>query len=165
MLRKVFAAVAALALGVSAAAAEEIKGTVKKVDAAGNKLTLTVDSKDTVYNVAKDASFVAVSKAKGKKKNKTMEKVENIDNGLAGVAEGSSVTVLTDKDAITSVKVTSTGKATKNKKKAKKADKTSADQFVSTVGDKAGGKHAKGHKHGKHKKHAKHGKKKGKKSK
>lgn len=134
-------AVAALLAIVSAAGAEEINGTVKKVDASGNTLLLTADGKDTSYSVAKDASFVTVTKVAGKKKkNQTMEKVDTIEKGLAGVKEGAGVTVLTDKrdgkDVITSVKVTSGNDATAKKKK---KNKTAAEQFVS-ADDKGKGK-------------------------
>jgi hypothetical protein len=118
-------ALAALALGLSAASADELKGTIKKVNKDANKLTLTIDGKDRTLPVSKDASFVTVSSTKGKK-GKPKETVTPLDGGLGALKEGSAVTVLTEKtvekDQITSVKV-GNGAAT-GKKKAKKPKKT-----------------------------------------
>jgi len=118
-------ALAALALGFSAASADELKGTVKKVNKAGNSLTLNVDGKDRTIPVGKDASFVTVTSNKGKK-GKPKEKVTPLDGGLGALKEGSAVTVLTEKagekDEITSVKVgTGATEPAKKKKKAKKS--------------------------------------------
>ena len=167
----------ALALGLSAASAEELKGTIKKVSKEANKLTLTIDGKDRTLPVSKDASFVTVSTTKGKK-GKPKETVTPLDGGLGALKEGSAVTVLTEKagekDEITSVKV---GTGTTTKKKAKKPKKTvELLQPISTAGesltaghktkkaDKAEGKKGKksAKKKGKHanKKKGKKGKKK-----
>jgi hypothetical protein len=169
----------ALALGLSTASAEELKGTIKKVNKEANRLTLTIDGKDRMLPVSKDASFVTVSSAKGKK-GKPKETVTPLDGGLGALKEGSAVTVLTEKagekDEITSVKV---GTGTTTKKKAKKPKKTAELlQPISTntatgeelaVGKKAGQKadKAKGKKGKKSaKKKGKHAnKKKGKKGK
>jgi Cu/Ag efflux protein CusF len=128
---------AALALGLSAASAEELKGTIKKVNKDANKLTLTIDGKDRTLPVSKDASFVTVSSAKGKK-GKPKETVTPLDGGLGALKEGSAVTVLTEKagekDQITSVKV-GTGTTT-GKKKIKKPKKTAELlQPISTAGE------------------------------
>lgn len=115
----------ALALGLSAASAEELKGTIKKVSKEANRLTLTIDGKDRTLPVSKDASFVTVSSKKGKK-GKPKETVTPLDGGFGALKEGSAVTVLTEKagekDQITSVKV-GTGTTT-GKKKVKKPKKT-----------------------------------------
>lgn len=150
MFRSTLAALAVLALGLSPAAAEELKGTLKKVSKAGNTLTLTVDGKDRTLPVSKDASFVSVSMEKGKK-GKPMEKVSPLDGGLGALKDGSHVTVLTEKtgtkETVTSVKVGG-GEAQPAKKKAKKPKKTaelvrpiSADN--PTGDDLAAGKKAK----------------------
>jgi hypothetical protein len=127
VIRTLFATLSMLALGLSTVNAEEIKGKVKGVNAAGNSLTLTVDSKDKVFAVSKDASFVSVSTTPGKK-GKPMENVTPIDGGLGGVKVGNAVTVLTEKEGsketVTSVKVTGDGAAATKKKK-KKTAKTS----------------------------------------
>ncbi|CAN5545744.1 hypothetical protein BH11PLA2_BH11PLA2_25320 [soil metagenome] len=122
MFRTCFAAAVALMLG-SIANAAEIKGKVAKVDAEGNKLTITVDGKDTTYTVAKDASFTTVSTSPAKKPKKPpVEKVETIEKGLAGISAGANVTVLAEKETISSVKVTAgSTDAPKKKKKAKAA--------------------------------------------
>jgi Cu/Ag efflux protein CusF len=132
MIRSIFA-LAALALGLSAASADELKGTIKKVNKDANKLTLTIDGKDRTLPVSKDASFVTVTSQKSKK-GKPKETVTPIDGGLGALKEGSAVTVLTEKagekDEITSVKV---GTGTTTKKKAKKPKKpTALLQTIST---------------------------------
>jgi hypothetical protein len=169
VLRNAFATLAALALGLSAASADELKGTLKKVNTTANSLTVTIDGKDRTLPVSKDASFVNVSTEKGKK-GKSTEKLTPIDGGLGALKEGSPVTVLTEKaddkkETVTSVKV---GNGTAKKAKKAKKPKTVASklQLISTtdeVSKKAEKK--KGNKGGKHKK-GKHKKgKKGKKSK
>jgi len=118
---------AALALGLSAASAEELKGTIKKVNKDANRLTLTIDGKDRILPVSKDASFVTVSSMKGKK-GKPKETVTPLDGGLGALKEGSVVTVLTEKagekDEITSVKVGNGANQPAKKKKTKKPKKT-----------------------------------------
>ncbi|OWK46421.1 hypothetical protein [Fimbriiglobus ruber] len=120
MKRFVLAAVLAVSIGTVALSADELKGTVKGIDAAKNQITVTVDGKSTVYTVGKDASIVSVANMKGKK-GKTTEKVTPIDTGLAGIKTGATVTFLTEtqdgKDVITSVKVADTNPAKKKKKK------------------------------------------------
>ena len=124
MIRCALATLSALALGLGSASADEVKGTLKSVNKTGNSLTLTVDGKDKVLPVSKDASFVTVSSEKGKK-GKPMEKVTPIEGGLGALKMGSAVTVLTEKtetkETVTSVKVSS-GEQAPDKKK-KKADK------------------------------------------
>jgi hypothetical protein len=128
MLRVVFASLSVFAISFSTANAEEVKGKVKSVNQPGNALTLTVDGKDKVFAVSKDASFVSVSSMPGKK-GKPMETVTPIDDGLKGIKVGSPVTVLTekveDKVVVTSVKVTGADQPAKKKKKAKNPTATS----------------------------------------
>lgn len=151
MIRTLFATLSVLAVALSTASAEEVKGKVKGVNAAGSSLTLTVDGKDKVFAVSKDASFVSVAKAPGKK-GKPMEKATPIDGGLAGVKIGNAVTVLTEKvgkrETVTSVKVTGAnapGDAKKKKKKpAKVVNSTNAgNQVAPDKGTKKGNKAAK----------------------
>ncbi|MCE9566437.1 MAG: hypothetical protein K8U57_30810 [Planctomycetes bacterium] len=122
MIRLMSGAVLALFVSVAASSAEEVKGTVKSVDATKNTIVVTVAGKDTTLPVSKDASVVTVTIVPGKK-NKTTEKLTPIENGLTGVKAGANVTLLTDKvedkDTVTSVKV-SDGKAAVPPKKKKK---------------------------------------------
>lgn len=53
-----------LVLFASAALASDVKGKVSKVDESGNKITLTVDGKDTEYAVAKDCKWPKVKNKK-----------------------------------------------------------------------------------------------------
>jgi Cu/Ag efflux protein CusF len=130
MTRALSAILFMLALGVSAANSDELKGTVKNVDSTKKRITLTVDGKDQTLPVSKDASFVSVG-ASMTKKGKPTEKVSVIENGLAGVSTGAKVTVLTEseggKDVILSVKVSSGDqpvvKKAKNAKKKKNQNK------------------------------------------
>lgn len=119
-------ALSALALGLSAASADELKGTIKAVNKDANRLTLTIDGKDRTLPVGKDASFVTVTAAKNKK-GKSKEKVTPLDGGLGALKVGSAATVLTEKvgekDEVTSVKVGSGAAAKKKAKKAKKGAK------------------------------------------
>src|SRR5687767_2132306 len=55
MRRAFLAAVLVALLGAGDLRAEEIKGTVKKVDADKGKLTVTVNDKDRTFDVPKDA--------------------------------------------------------------------------------------------------------------
>ena len=58
MLRKLFGTLAvAVVLCVGAVLADEIKGTIKKVDVDGKKITVTVDGTDKTYDVADDAKL------------------------------------------------------------------------------------------------------------
>lgn len=125
MIRAAAGAVLAVLLGVAVGGADELKGTVKSVDKDKNTITLTVDGKETTYDVSKDASFVTTSTVPGKK-GKTTEKATPIDGGLGGVKAGASVTVLTekadDKESVTSVKVSDGAAPAAKKKKKKKTE-------------------------------------------
>src|SRR5262245_38698704 len=66
MFRKL-AGVSALALAffATAALAADVKGKVTKVDETNNKITMTVDGKDTEYTIAKDAKWPKMQDKKG----------------------------------------------------------------------------------------------------
>jgi|SRR5437588_7955903 len=58
MLRKLFGTLAvAVVLCVGAVLADEIKGTIKKVDVDGKKITVSVDGKESTWDVADDAKL------------------------------------------------------------------------------------------------------------
>jgi hypothetical protein len=125
MIRATLATLTALTLGLSTASADEFKGTLKKVNQNGHSLTLSVDGKDRVLPVSKDATFVSVL-SKTSKKGKVKDNETPIDGGLGGLKEGSAVTVLTStegkKETVTTVKVTGAGKTKKAKKPKKVAE-------------------------------------------
>jgi hypothetical protein len=130
MFRKL-ASIAALGLVIcaTAALAADVKGKVTKVDETNNKITLTVDSKDTEYAVAKDCKW---PKTKGKKGG--AEKDLDI-KGLAKMVDrakekGGSVEITATvekkdgKDAVTEIKLETGGKKKdKDKDKEKDEDK------------------------------------------
>ena len=66
------AAVGVLFITVAASEAGEVKGTVKKIDAAKNTVVVTVDGTDKTFRVDKDVSITSVSSTKTKK-GKTSE--------------------------------------------------------------------------------------------
>ena len=122
MFRLFAGAASLLVLGIAVASADEIKGTVKAVDKAKNTITVTAAGKDTTYTVGKDVSIVSVTNVPGKK-GKTTEKLTPVENGLDGLKRGSSVTLLTEDDMVTSVKIVPAGNpapAADVKKKKKK---------------------------------------------
>jgi hypothetical protein len=96
MLRQFMAVAAVLVLGVGLAPADEVKGTLKSVDADKSTLTVTADGKDTVYTVADATQFL---NAKGK----------NLKKGIKDrhLKEGANVVVTTekkdDKDLVTKI--------------------------------------------------------------
>ena len=120
---------AVLVCVVSSLSADEVKGTVKSVNPSQSTIVLSVNGKTITYKVSKDASVVSVATVMDKK-NKATEQVKSIDNGLAGVKMGATVTVLTDrvdeKEIVSSVKVSDSAAANANnnavtpKKKKKK---------------------------------------------
>jgi hypothetical protein len=58
MLRKLFGTLAvAVLFCVGAVLADEIKGTIKKVDVDGKKITVSVDGTEKTYDVADDAKL------------------------------------------------------------------------------------------------------------
>jgi tRNA pseudouridine-54 N-methylase len=99
MLRTLVAALAAaLVLGVGLARADEVKATLKSVDADKNTVTVTVDGKDTTYTVSDATQFL---NAKGK----------NLKKGIKNkqLKEGANVVITTekkdDKDVVTKVAI------------------------------------------------------------
>lgn len=117
MLRRVLCVVAVVGLmsTVAIAADEGFKATLKKVDADKGTITVTVDGKETTYDVAKDADIY--SQGKGKK-NKPGPK-EPISGGLGTLKADSEVTLLTikkaGKDVVVSIKLESTARKKKDK--------------------------------------------------
>jgi hypothetical protein len=112
------------------AAAEEIRGVLKRVDATRRTIKVSVDGKDRTYTVNADASIVEVRDTK-QKNGKSVETLSPIESGLAGLYPGAKLTILTekldDKEAVTSVKAENNVKdnekkadSSKPKKKKKK---------------------------------------------
>lgn len=123
MMRSLAGATLFVLLGISAASAVESQATVKSVDSKANTIVVTVDGKDIIYPVSKDASIVTVSNV-ADKKGKTTEKLTPIETGLDGLKAGTKITILTDKvdevDTVTSVKVSDGSVPSAGKKKKKK---------------------------------------------
>jgi hypothetical protein len=111
MVRLVAASVLAVAVCTAVCLAEEVKGTVKKVEK--GKITVTVEGKDTTYIVQKDARVVNSTVTK-LKNGKEREKVSDISGGLTAVKVGATVSLKlekeiigeAEKDVVTQVKVT-----------------------------------------------------------
>jgi len=97
--------------------AAEQRGTVRKVDASRQQLTIDVSGTSRSYEVAKDASIVR-HEAGDKKKAATIRVIEQ---GVAGVPVGSTIEFLTEqlggKPMITALKVTSVPVAAAEPKK------------------------------------------------
>ena len=91
MLRSLALGLFALLLVACTSLAAEIKGKVKSIDTEKSTITLTVDDKETTYDVAKFATFAKVM-GKGKK-----AKPEELSDGLKGVQSGDTVTITTEK--------------------------------------------------------------------
>ena len=114
-MRKLLGAVTVLffSLSLTFAADTISKAKVKSVDADKNTITVTVDDKDSTYNVQKDAKIWTTGK---KKKGQPAPEVTL--SGLSAVKEGATVTLTIekkdDKDVCTNVKVEP---AAKKKKK------------------------------------------------
>ena len=118
MLKTGLAAVMALVLAAAGATADEIKGKVKKIDADKNTVVLTVDDKDTTYDVAKDAKITTAVPGAKKKDAPTAKDVEG---GLKGLKVGDDATLTVEKkdgkEVATAIKLS--GAATVKKKKTK----------------------------------------------
>jgi hypothetical protein len=92
MLRKLFGTLAvAVVLCVGAVLADEIKGTITKVDVDGKKVTVKVDDKETTYDVADDAKIAGRGKNPGTLKTLAAAVDKAGDKGYKAV-------VTTDKD-------------------------------------------------------------------
>lgn len=115
MLSRIAAALAVVIAFAGVVRAEEYKATVKKVDADKNSIVVTIASGDKTFIVAKDAEIY--TQAKGRK-NKPGPK-NPLPDGLAGVKEGSEVTLTTikagDREIISAIKVEMGMKKKKNK--------------------------------------------------
>jgi hypothetical protein len=114
MLRYLLSAFAALALFATVAAAEDIKGTVKSVDADKSTVVVSVDGSEKTFTVSKDAEIYTLGKGK---KNKPGPK-EPLSGGLGGLKEGAQVTISTfksgEKEVVSAIKVEGAGKKPKN---------------------------------------------------
>jgi hypothetical protein len=97
MLRLLAGAALAAAACTAVCLAEEVKGTVKKVEK--GKITVTVDGKDTTYIVQKDARILNSTTTKNKA-GKEKEKVTEISAGLSAVKTGSTVSLKLEKEII-----------------------------------------------------------------
>ena len=108
MLRSFLFAVLALAFSCSAASAAEVKGKVTKIE--GEKITLTVDGKET--------TFVADKSIKVQSTNKKNNKFKDLPGGMSDLKSGDEVTLTTekkdDKEVVT--KITTVGKKKKKDK-------------------------------------------------
>lgn len=90
MLRVFLGAILALALFACGLPADVFEAKVKKIDASGTKITVTLDDKDRELNVSRDAKILTTT-GKGKKAKST-----ELKDGIKGIKEGSTVTVWTD---------------------------------------------------------------------
>ena len=113
MWRMVVSALVGLVFGAGGLWADEINGTVKKVDPKTNTLTLTVEKKDMKLTVDKEAT---VRSLVGKGKKATYQEV---DGGLKALKVNTQVLVLREnkdgKDVVTDIKIVTD--AVKKKKK------------------------------------------------
>jgi hypothetical protein len=101
MLRKLFGTLAvAVVLCVGAVLAEEIKGTVKKVDEDKKQITATVDGKEMTYDLADDCKFPKAGKDKEGSLRTFAKQVDKAaDKG------GLNVTIITnEKKKVTEIK-------------------------------------------------------------
>jgi hypothetical protein len=112
MLRTIIGGLSALLLTAGTASADAVRGTVKKVD--GARIVVTVDDKETTYDVAKD---VKVTRTVRVKKETT---TEDVADGLAGVKEGAEAKLTVEKtdgkETVTKIELA----AAKKKKKKNK---------------------------------------------
>src|SRR5262245_50254319 len=102
--RTLIAAVALTVFAVSAPA-EEVKATIKKIDAEKNSVFVTISGDDKTLPVAKDAEIY--TQAKGRQ-NKPGPK-QPLTGGLGGLKEGSEVTLFTfksgEKEIVAAIRV------------------------------------------------------------
>jgi hypothetical protein len=100
MLRKLFGFLAvAVVLCVGAVLADEIKGSIKKVDVDGKKITVSVDGKETTYDVAEDAKLPGGRGGKAGTLKGLAKQVDNTGD------KGYKAVITTDKDKkVTEVK-------------------------------------------------------------
>jgi hypothetical protein len=105
MVRHWIFAIACVLLLLDFALSDTIRGKVKAIDNDANKLTLTVDGKEQIFEVAKDAKIWTT----GAISEKGQPPPEILYVNIGALALDSDVTVTTekkgDKELITSVKV------------------------------------------------------------
>jgi Cu/Ag efflux protein CusF len=100
MLRKLFGMLAvALVLCVGAVLADEIKGTIKKVDVDNKKITVSVDGKETTYDVADDAKIPG-----GKDKPGTLKGLSKAVDKAADKGGYKATVTTDDKKKVTEIK-------------------------------------------------------------
>ena len=87
MVRKAVCALFALMILVGGLWAIEIKGKLKKVD--GDRITVTVGSKDYTYRVSKNVKVTIQAGPKARTKD--------VEGGVNGLKEGDPVTMLTER--------------------------------------------------------------------
>jgi len=96
MIRKFAAVLVVLGIAVGSVFADEIKGTFVKF--ADGKLTIKVDDKDKEFKIPADL--------KVKRKNKDgVEEEVLLSERLGKVKDGTNVTVVTEGDKVTNVKI------------------------------------------------------------
>lgn len=100
MLRKLFGTLAVgLVLCVGAVLADEIKGTVKKVDEDKKQITATVDGKEMTYDLADDCKYPKAGKDKEGSLRTFAKQVDKAGD------KGVNVTIVTnDKKKVTEIK-------------------------------------------------------------
>jgi hypothetical protein len=93
--------------------ADVINGKLKSVDAAGSKITVSADGKDTTLVVAKDAK---ITKLVGKNAKKAVP--EDVAGGLTGLPSGADIQVtftkVDGKDVADAIRLPFAGKKKKN---------------------------------------------------
>lgn len=109
MVRSFLFAILALAFTSTVAWADEVKGKFAKVD--GEKLTVTVDGKETIFAVDKSVKVQST--------NKKNNKFKDLPGGMNDLKAGDEVTVTTEKKDNKEVVTKITTIAAKKKKKDK----------------------------------------------
>jgi hypothetical protein len=115
MWRQMAASLVVALLAVGFALADDVKGTLKKVDPFKRTITVNVDGKEKTFTVAQDAEVY--SQARGKN-NKPGAK-EPVPGGVDGIKEGTALVITTikkgDKETAISIKVEGAMKKKKDK--------------------------------------------------
>jgi hypothetical protein len=98
------AAVLGLLFCATAVLAEEIRGKVTKVDDSANKITISVDGKDTEYSVASDCKMPKSKDGKERETLKSLAKrVEKSKDGGVGIV--ATTTKKDGKEVVTEIKM------------------------------------------------------------
>ena len=101
---RVFAALSALVFCTGTLLADEIRGTIKKVDPTSNTITVMVGGKETSFEASKGTRYTMVTMGR-LRRTLLMEQ----PNGMSSLREGQSVLMVTDKGgALTQVQTDST---------------------------------------------------------